>query len=87
MDGATLRSRGERGCTSCNPTQPRLRTQRNPGCAPTHPGCTPTHPGCAPTHPSCNPMCVQVLDDEAEGLTLKLWRMLLFEIKRAEAGI
>ena len=32
-------------------------------------------------------MCVQVLDDEAEGLTLKLWRMLLFEIKRAEAGI
>ena len=29
----------------------------------------------------------KVLDDEAEGLTLKLWRMLLFEIKRAEAGI
>ena len=71
-------------------------------CSPTHPGCTPTHPSCNPhapklqpprtqtaarTHPSCNPMCVQVLDDEAEGLTLKLWRMLLFEIKRAEAGI
>ena len=29
----------------------------------------------------------KVLDDEAEGLTLKLWRMLLFEIKRADAGI
>ena len=30
---------------------------------------------------------MKVLDDEAEGLTLKLWRMLLFEIKRADAGI
>ena len=30
---------------------------------------------------------MKVLDDEAVGLTLKLWRMLLFEIKRADAGI
>ena len=29
----------------------------------------------------------QILDDEAEALTIKLWRMLLFEVRRAQAGI
>ena len=29
----------------------------------------------------------KVLDDEAEGLTVKLWRVLLLEIERVNAGI
>ena len=29
----------------------------------------------------------QVLDEEAESFTVKLWRMLVFEVRRAEAGI
>jgi hypothetical protein len=28
-----------------------------------------------------------VLDTETEGLILKLWRMLVFNIKKAEAGL